>query len=185
VAVEHDQVVVLDVAVDHADIVQRGERRRGLRADRHHRRQLDRPAVADRAERLALEQLHDQVRHAVAGPRGPEDLDDAGVVGARREVELGEQALDHLGLVGELRIEDLESGALAGDLMYGEVDTTHAASRDGRHDLVTVEPRQAATRRPRERQDVAVEHPERLRRREHAGPRCIVDAMRTGHALAA
>ena len=62
------------------------------------------PARAIRArERLALEVLHDQVR--VAGVMADvEDLDDAGVLDPADRARLVEEALDVLGVLGDVGV---------------------------------------------------------------------------------
>jgi hypothetical protein len=127
-----DDVVGLDVGVDHAGEV------RLLEAAQHLAHDVDQVLAGERAARHQLGQrragqvLHHQVQQAVEALAVVDDRDRVGMVEPRRRQRLVVEALDQLGVGGQLLGEDLDrDGASQRDLV-GLVDRTRAADADAR-----------------------------------------------------
>ena len=123
----------LDVAVDHQALV--GIRERGA----HLLHQSDagadagRVRLAPRVDRLAVDQLHDQVGHAVVCAAGIEQLGDARMIEAGEHAPLEAEAFDDRGRAP--RRQDLDRG-LPVELVVVALrreDDAHAAAADFRH----------------------------------------------------
>ncbi len=131
-----EDVVGLQVAVDDVALVHR--RHRG--AHREHEvqrgREGERAAVVDAVgEALPLEELHREVGHAVDGARVV-DLDDVGVLEARRGLRLAEEARGERGVRGQLAAQDLQRHALLQRELQGLVDHPERARAEHALDLV-------------------------------------------------
>ena len=114
VAVGQEDVVGLEVAVDDAGGVRGRERRRDLARDPQ--RAPDREAVdaVDLVgQQRALEELEHDVRHAVAREPHVGRLDDVGVAERAGGARLVHEALEHVGVLGELGAQELERDARA------------------------------------------------------------------------
>ena len=84
-------------------------------------------------ERLALEQLHDDVGRAIDVVTDVEDLHDAGVADRVRGAGLVEEALHDLALERVLGVEDLDAARRPSVDVLGNPDLTHAAGPDLLH----------------------------------------------------
>ena len=84
-------------------------------------------------ERVAVEQLHHEVRRPVLGVRVVEDTDHAWVLDLVREVALPQEARHQPRIGDELRVEHLQCRALA-VAMGRPVDRCHAADPEQRID---------------------------------------------------
>ena len=128
---DQEDVVGLEIAMDDADPVRGAQRRGDLPRDAcgDQRGELS-EALESRAERFALEELHDDVR--VARGREPEvvDLDDARVADRRRGARLVEEALHDPGIARELREQHLHRRQPTERRVYRLVDDAHAAPPD-------------------------------------------------------
>ncbi len=124
----HEQHVArLDVAVDHARRVGRGQGRGD--AAREGQRLVDRqrrPGEAGR-ERLALEPLHREVRLPSRGGAEGHEADDARVPDLRQKARLPREPLERAahGPFGPLRVEDLEGHDLVRLGVQRAKDATH------------------------------------------------------------
>jgi hypothetical protein len=127
-AVPGDQDVGrLDVAVDHAAGVGVGERGGHLGADRHGRRPRQAPLAVQRGGQvLAVDQLHDHVGAATVGAV-VEDAGDVRVQQGGRVAGLAPEALDELGVLGQLLGQDLDRHDAPEHLVVGPVHGAHAA----------------------------------------------------------
>src|SRR5581483_11818765 len=128
--VTHQDVAGLDVAVDDAGIVGRLQRERDL-AD-HVERPVDRqPALArqDARQRLAVDELHDEVGESVR-LAVVVDVGDAGVRQRRGGPGLGAEPLHETRLAGDLRAQDLHGNGSIEDVVVAPPDFAHAAAAD-------------------------------------------------------
>ena len=127
----------LDVAVHDAGLVRVGQPGQDLHDDRHlpvvgHRRRRSHRLL----EVLPLEQLHGDVGRAVGVGAEVEDRDHVGVGHLRHGLGFPREALDQLGVVGNLRHHDLEGHVALEDGVVGEVHHSHRALADRPDDLV-------------------------------------------------
>jgi hypothetical protein len=123
--IAQEDVLRLDVAVNHALLVRRAQRRRHLAKDAHRGRLVEGArALQARGQRLAFEQLH---HDAVVVRELPEvgDLDDVGVADVVHEPCFGEEARDRLLVLGDVRVQDLDRRLAADQRMAGQVDLPH------------------------------------------------------------
>ena len=81
-------------------------------------------------ERLALEQLHHDVRAAVGVVAEVEDLDDARIRDRGRRARLVEEARARSRAASRTRVQHLDRGAAAEHRVLGELDRPHAALAD-------------------------------------------------------
>jgi hypothetical protein len=112
-----------------ADLFHDGERvlgRQGARAGEH------------RAQRLALDHLHREVRDAVREHAEVVNVRRVGVVDARHGLRLAHEAADGPLVGDELMAEELEGDVTAEHQVPGAVDDAHPAAADERLDLVAV-----------------------------------------------
>src|ERR1044071_328029 len=111
---DQEDVVGLEVAVDHADGVGGVERPEHLDRDLRRERRIERAAAREEAGQvLAAQQFHGDVRLAVGQPAEVEDLDDAGVADRARRARLLEEAVADDAVLGELRQQHLDSTGAA------------------------------------------------------------------------
>ena len=133
VRLEHD-VRALEVAVDDAGFVRRGERGGHLLDERQGFLGAQTPAVREPlGERDARQELHRQKRERLVVEH-VEGAADVGVGDAAGEVDLAEEALHRPGVVRDVGADRLEGHALAQDLVLGLVDLAHAAAGDEAED---------------------------------------------------
>ena len=132
---QSEDVVGLDVAVDHAALVREGERLGDVaeQADRLADRQGAVLAQV-RAQRPALLVRHRIVGHPADLPGG-EQRDDVRVLELRREHDLAPEAVD-VHAAGELLRQHLHDDAPAQRLLLREEDAAHAAAAELRLDGV-------------------------------------------------
>ncbi|MBE7454044.1 MAG: hypothetical protein HS111_35930 [Kofleriaceae bacterium] len=126
---DHD-VVGLEVAVDDATGVGGVERGRDLAQDRqgHRRRQ---GAVADPdPQRLAGQEVHDQVEATVGQPAEREDVDHRGVIDLVDGAGLAQEALGAVGPRRQLALEHLDRDLLADHRVVAGVDVAHRSAAD-------------------------------------------------------
>ena len=151
-ALQEEQVLRLDVAVDDALRVRGGERRRGLRGDPQDallgQLRLAREALG---ERLALEELHHDERAAVVGVAEVGDVDDVLVADRRRELRLLLEARDDRFALRVLLEQHLDRDALADQRVRRLVDRAHAALADLARDEVAARQRRCRCRSLRHR----------------------------------
>jgi hypothetical protein len=127
----HEEVLGLEIAVDDAALVGRGEDVEQRVGDRQHlveREAPARPRLRPLLERLALEQLHDQKRPALVAVV-VEHRHRARVPHRVRHVALAQEARAHLRHGGELGVQHLHRGALA-VAVRGRIDRGHAADAE-------------------------------------------------------
>ena len=129
------QVARLDVAVHQALGVGDGQRPGGL-GDHGQRpvRREDLLVFDDAAQRLAGDQLHDQVGGALL-LAVVEDIGDAHVVQERGVACLGAEPLEEAGVARVFLLEHLDGDDPAEDLVLGLPDLAHAADRNTRGQL--------------------------------------------------
>ena len=129
-----EHVLRLDVAVDDLALVRGAERARDL--DRVGDRLGDRQArvAADALlERLALDVLEDDVRRRmvrVALLAGVDDADDVRVVELRDRARLAAEALELVGVAGDLAVHELDRDLALEHRVEGAVHRRHAADPD-------------------------------------------------------
>jgi hypothetical protein len=87
-------------------------------------------------ERLALDQLHDQDRHAAVAVLETVQGRDAGMVEGGEDARLLPQASEPLGLARELVGQRLEGDLAMQFRVAGAVDLAHAPGAEPGHDLV-------------------------------------------------
>ena len=140
-AVGHDQQVArLDVAVHDAGPVRGVQGAGGLGDDVEHDVGVE-PAVPldDLGQRLAVDQLHDQVRAAERAVLAVvEDPGDPGVGERGREARLGAEPGTELLVVGVHGRQHLDRDRPAEDLVATAPDLAHAAGSDPLEQRVTV-----------------------------------------------
>jgi hypothetical protein len=86
--------------------------------------------VAQRLQIFALEVLHHHVRHAGFGLTDVVDLHHVLGADACRRPRLAHEALDHLGVVTELLLQELEDHRPAEQLVVARDDGAHAPGRE-------------------------------------------------------
>ena len=101
-------VLRLEVAVNHAGLVRAREATRDLLHEPGGLAVRERPAAAQpRAERLALDKIHGDVRHSVRDAE-VEETRDVGALQGRGDLRLAGKARDDLGAHGHRRRDDLD-----------------------------------------------------------------------------
>ena len=134
-----EDVLGLQVAVDDAAAVRRGQAAGDLLRVRQGLAQRQRAAAERAAQRLAVEQLGDDVGPPVGGA-DVVDRDDVRVVerggGARFQLE----AVEALRIGREARRQHLDGDVAAEARIAGPIDLAHAAGAEQRDDLVGPEP---------------------------------------------
>ena len=99
-------------------------------------RKLAAKALHPRAERLAFQKLHHDVRRAVGLLAKFGNLDDARMVDDVDGARLVQKALHDLRIFGEVRVQDFDRGPSLDLLVDGLVDIAHAAFAEQSRDLV-------------------------------------------------
>ena len=137
VAGDDKDVVGLEVAVNDALFVGRAERLGQLSDDRQDPLGREgRLVLDDLAQGVALDELHDRVRHAVWSRTEVVDVDDIGVADPRRRLGLADESLDHVLIAGHIAFEDLYRHHLLDDDVLGQKHHAHAALAELALDLV-------------------------------------------------
>jgi len=172
-------VLGLEVAVDDAEVVGLDQRAADLEEQRRGARPRHRPVAADeRPEVGAADVLHDQVQRARHRAE-VEDLDGVRVVQARHRRGLALEPAHDLGILGEVRVQDLHRRDLAHAQVLDLVDHAHAAVADQLgHPVATVDhlaqPR--LVRRGHPAVDVGAVG-DAARRRRQLGQLAVADAL--------
>ena len=127
-----EDVLRLQVAVHHALLVRRGERREHLEHDVHEvgRREAPLPHEA-LGQGLAVQALHDEVRAPVVQPAHVVDRADVRVAERARDPRLVPQPRARLLVLGELRVQDLHRDPLPHREVLGLVHDAHPALAEG------------------------------------------------------
>ena len=132
-----EHVLGLEVAVDDAERVRRLERLEDLRRVVARRRHRQPPlALHHRRQRLALQQLHHDVRVAVGRAVHVRHLHDVGAADLRRDARLLEEPLDESRAARELRVEHLDGDPRPEHGVLALVDRAHAAVAEEPRELV-------------------------------------------------
>ena len=140
VALGGDQHVVgLEVAVDDADRVRRGERRQHLGHDLDQAAERDRAGPHDLGEGVALDVLHHDERPAVGELREVEHAGDVLVAHQVDRAGLGEEPLEQLGAARARVQQDLDRDPAADRRVHREVDPAHAALAEQARDAVAAD----------------------------------------------
>ncbi|MEZ4392180.1 MAG: hypothetical protein R3A48_13880 [Polyangiales bacterium] len=126
-AVREQDVVALQVAVHHAEVVRATERRRHLLEHVDRPREGERPLGDLRRERRADEVLHHEVELALLGLADVVNVDDVRVVDAVRGAGLAEHPRAQVGLAAEVGANELERDDAVNQHVSGAVDHAHAA----------------------------------------------------------
>ena len=135
-AVFEQDVARLDVAMDQARLVSRGEAGSGLAADAEDVFQLEGAFAVDFVlERLALDELHHQVGRLMRIVDGV-DRDDVLVMDGRGGCGFAEEPLDGDGIGGQLRGHHFDRDDAAELGVEGPQDGAHAAVADDFDDFV-------------------------------------------------
>jgi hypothetical protein len=134
-----EDVLGLEVPVDDALVVGRGEAGRDLRGDLRGPARGQVPREEPLPEGLALEELRDQEGNALVGADVVDDQDARVVEGARRPGLLLE-AQQALLVAGERPGQDLDRHVAREALVAGAVDLAHAPHGQGGGDLVGPDP---------------------------------------------
>ena len=131
VAMREEDVVGLEVAVNDARGVGGLERRRDSVRDleRASHRQSLQPVDLVR-ERRPFEVLEHDVRHLVAREPHVRRLDDVGVTERADGTSFVHEALDHVGVGRELRMQDLDREPALDEHVLGEIDRPHSTGSD-------------------------------------------------------
>ncbi len=118
VACRHEEVVRLEVPVDDARPVRRGDALGGLRHQIGRAGHGQRPfALEDLPERLALEHLHDQIRLARRQRARVERLDQVRAAGATGGRRLVQKAADDVRVLHDVRVQQLEGTPVVRELV--------------------------------------------------------------------
>jgi hypothetical protein len=135
-----EEVGGLEVAVDDARLVRRGERAGRLQEEPHDLGERELPLAVDEvAERLAVQQLHDEVRTAIGREAMRVDVDDAAVANGVDGLRLGQHAAHEHLVARELGLDDLDGDALVDDRVQALVHDAHAAFAERADDQVVAE----------------------------------------------
>jgi hypothetical protein len=134
-----EHVLRLEVAMDDALGVRRGQRGGDLPRQAQRVAHRQRPAGQPRVERLAVQELHDQERAAVAVVAEVEHRDDAGVDDRGRGPRLVEEPHDDVRSVRQTRVQDLDRGRSPEQAVLAEVDRPHPALAELADDAMVAE----------------------------------------------
>jgi hypothetical protein len=136
---EQEDVLGLQVAVDDAALVRRGEPGGDLRRDLHGLARRRRSAVQALAQRLAEEELHDRER-LVALPADVVDGEDVGMREGGDRLRLALEAGERVGARREMRRQHLERHVALEPRVARPIDLPHPSSPELAQDLVRPEP---------------------------------------------
>ncbi len=133
-----EDVVGFQVAVDDAEIVGRAECVAKLRHHLAHEPARKRPFAAhEGGDRLALQKLHREPRHAARlVDAGIDDFDDVLALDLRADLRLLREALAELLVADELWEHHLQRAQLLRGDLFDEVNGAHAALRQRANDAV-------------------------------------------------
>jgi hypothetical protein len=124
--------------VDDALVVRGAEGAADLPGHVHRAPHRQRPELAERRERAAREELHDEEGRAVGQVAHVGHVDDVIVADQRGGARLALEALDDVAVTRVLAVQALERDLLADEEVLGLVDATHAADAEDLGDPVTV-----------------------------------------------
>jgi hypothetical protein len=148
VAVGEEDVLGLDVAMDHVVPARVVEGRRDLAGDPHRLRNPELLLALDsRAQRLALDERRCVIQHAVRPPR-MQQRQDVRVRQPREELDLLDEAIAVDGL-GALRPQDLQRDPAPQPVLGGQVDDGLATAAELALDRVAIDSRGIGHRWPR------------------------------------
>ena len=137
IAIDEEDVVGLEIAMNDARVVRTHEAAHDLHEDALRLGRIEQPFALDPlGQRLAAKQLHDDESDAVIGEAGVEDLHDVRALGGARGLGLAREPPSRLTLLGVLGIEDLDCHALLDGRVDGLVNAPHPATADQLHDRV-------------------------------------------------
>src|SRR3569623_123300 len=137
--VEHDDVARLEVAVNDALRVRDLECVAELLPDREHATQRQRPHRFELVrQRVAAQQLHDEVEDAVVGLADVVDVDDIGLVEPAREPRLAQEAFHRDAVARELGMNDLDRDLAVDRNLVRAIDGDHAAVAELRAERVAL-----------------------------------------------
>ena len=180
-----EQVGWLDVAVRDALFVRRREAGGDLPAEVDRLGRGQRPGREPRRERLAFQELGDEVRRAVVRAE-IEDREDVRMIERARRVRLAHEALQPVGVSGEGRGQHFDRDVTIEARVPGPVDLAHAPVAERRDDLVGAEPGAGTDRHQgqivacvRRLPDDLDERDALTRQRERHGDAAVDDARRS------
>ena len=136
VALEHEDVLRLEIAVDDPLVVRCLQPARDLHGNRDRLLGPDVAALVHLAQRRPVEKLHHEVGVSVGQHAEVGDVDDVLVPDLRRRLGLDQEPLDRGGVLRVLLLEHLDGDALVDDGVARGVDEAHAALADHRLDDV-------------------------------------------------
>ena len=123
----HEQDVLgLEIAMDDAHLMRASERARHLHADAGGARPREATALDVHEQRIAFDELHDEIRDAVR-LADVGNLDDVLVVDAIDGARLAQEALAMLGDERQLGTQDLDRAEPRDELVTREIHDRHAA----------------------------------------------------------
>ena len=126
--------------MDDALLVRRGQRRARLLHHVHRLFERQTRATEPRGERLAVEELHDEVNDVLAELAlhlaEVDDVDDVRVADVVHRLRFMEETRDDVLLRGQLLEQDLDGNTLADERVLAEVDGAHAALAELGLDLI-------------------------------------------------
>ena len=135
---DEKHVLGLDIAVDDALVVRRSERAGHLRGDVGGLARRELAAAKPGPQRLAFDQLHDDVALSAVGAN-VEDVDDVGMIqranGAGLTLESGERG----GIAAQGCWQNLDGDVATEARVTSAIDLAHPARADHRHDFVRAE----------------------------------------------
>ena len=147
VAIDDEDIIGLEVAVNDALAVRGSDRAQDLAHDVDRAPRLHRAGAGeDRRERLAIEQLHHGEWPAIRCDADVADIDDVRIADPARSEGFALEPDDRFFVVRVLVEHHLDGDALAELLVLGLVDHTHAAAPDLPEDRVAVFEREADQR---------------------------------------
>ena len=119
-----------------AQRMRRLQRARGLTSERQHVRHLQRTALNPRGQRIAVDQLHRDVRTAIQSIADLVDHADVRMIQRRRRARFTLEALPRIRIAREMRPRQLQRDAAAERDVFGNPHLAHAAFAEPIEDAV-------------------------------------------------